>query len=481
MPDAPPPPPPGATPVPPGEAPPPPPRRRPNYLVRRAVVVGGVVIVIAAVAVVVGWVVGRDDGGDDPVSVDTAWDVVAVVDPVTGAVAVTDPDSGEVMSEIETEVGRVTETALVGTTLIVVGASGQAGVDVGAGAAVDLDPNDTLSGSVGLVRPEGTDETIMLTDDGGDVIIVHGDPVQVIATSALIELAGVRIDAESALATPDGTSVLLPDVGNFQSVLATFGSEEPVYLPGAPLALDDESVATVLNVGAEARVTISSHDGETLSEVATDPIAGALLDDGELLAVSTDGAVQRIVDGESTQVRSLTGAPIPRRTWVMTTGDRLVVTTDSGTDVLDEAGGVVVSVAGASPLLAADDEPWSPSIHHALCLAATTDDGIVLLDARDGGRSTAAAEGDLLVRADGCAGIVSTDGDIAPLAVDPADIAVSVALEGEPGALSPDGVTVASELDRSIVVEQVVQPDDGDPIGPVTVAGRPSPVYFASS
>jgi hypothetical protein len=270
-------------------------------------------------------------------------------------------------------------------------------------------------------------------------------------------------------------------VGNFQSVLVTFGEEEPVYLPGAPLALDDETVATVLNVGAEARVTISSHEGETESEVATDPIAGALLGDGELLTVSTDGTVARIVDGESTRAGALTGAPIPRRTWVMTSGDRLVVTTDSGTDVLDGAGDVIVSIAGASPLVADDDEPWSAGIHHALCLAATTDDGLVLVDARDGGRSAAVPEGDLLVGAGGCAGIVSVDGSVAPIAVDPTDIPGPVVLTGEPVALSPDGVTAATELDRSVAVEPVVPPDDGDPIEPVTVSGRPAPVYFASS
>lgn len=446
---------------------------------RRAIAVGAAVTTIAVAAIVVGWLLGHDDGGHDPIEVDTEWNVVATVDPATGGVTIVDPDNGEVADEIVTDVGRVRDSALVDSTLVVVGSRGEVGIDLGDGTPVDLDPDETLSGTVTLARPSGTDRTILLAGDSGNAVIVNGDPDGSVATSDLIDLAGVRLDAGSALATTDGTAVLLPDVGNFQSVLVAIGNDEPTYFPGAPLALDDDRVATVLNVGAEARVTISTHDGETEFEVATDPIAGAMLADDGLLTVSTDGTVARIVDGESAQVGTLGGIPVQRQTWAMISGDRLVVTTDAGTDVLDPSGEVVISLVGVSPLLTGDDEPWSPGIHHALCLATTTTDGVMLVDAREGRRSTSIPEGDLLVRADGCAGVVATDGANVALAVDP-DVTAADELDGDPLSLAPDGATVATALDGSVQLAPALTTDDADdePTPPVTVAEGDTTVYF---
>ena len=480
--DVPPPPPPGAAPA--AEAPPPPPRSRrtsPNYLVRRAIAVAVIVALIASIAIVVGWYLGRDDGEHDPVNVDSDWDVVAVLDRTSGTLTMTDPDDGEVVEEISTDVGRVRDSLLVDTTLVVTGSRGQVAVDLGADTGpVDLDPDGTLIGSVDLLRPEGSDRTALLADDSGNVVMVHEGPADPIATSELIEVPRARLDATAARATPDGRAVLFPDVGNFQSVLIDVDRADPVYFPGVPLAVDDDRVATVLNVGTEARVTISSHDGEVRSEFATDTIAGAMLIEDGLLTVSTDGDVSRVVDGESERVGSLSGVPNAGQSWVMISGDRLVIATDLGTDVLDADGTIVASVMEARPFTDGP-EPWSANAHHALCLATTGPDGLHLVDARSDETSRpATVDGDLFVRADGCRGLVADGGAAHIIAVDADDDGAAFELAGDPLALSPDGATAAVEDGASVVLVPAQPAEDGDdPAEPVVVGEAGSIVYFA--
>ncbi len=463
------------------------PRHAPNYLVRRAIAVGVVIAVVAVIATVVGWVLARDDGGHDPVAVETGWDVIVAIDPVTGVVTVTDPDTGDVIEEIETDVGRVEDSMLVDSTLIVVGARGLAGVDIShSNAAVDLDPDDTLGDSVTIVRPEGSDQTALLDDGEGNIVVVHQRPDDAVATATLIELRGVRLDTVGALATPDGRAVLLRDTGNFQSVLVGVDGDEPVYFPGAPIAVDDDRVATVQNVGAEARVTIASHDGETTAEFVAEPIAEAMLVDDGLLMVSTAGELWSGTDDTTERVGNVSGIPVAARSFIMISGDRLVVSTDLATDVVDPTGETVATVVGAAAIVD-DPRPWSPGMHHALCIAADVEGDVVLVDTRTPAQSAPGPYEEALVRADGCAGIRLADDAEFAIDVETAGDGQRLDLGTEPIALSPDGETVAIEDGASIVLVAVpsgtsdASEDGEDADEPTEVAERGAIVYFAST
>ncbi len=292
----------------------------PNYLARRLAFTALIVAGVTVVAIVAGRLIDSSSGETATVEVDTAWDTMVTVNQHTGRVVMSDPD-GSGAEGLSTNTGRVTTTAMIDDTVFVAGARASVAVTL-TGQRERLDISDLLDGDLSIERPSGTTGLVMFTNES-DGVIMGGDLDHLIDTSNVVAAPGVELAFDEARADVDGTAVLIPDPGSFQSVLLRFGDEPPTYFAGVPLAVDGERVATVQNVGGSATITVSDHDGRRLSEFTTLPVLAAMLVDGGVLTVDRAGVIHLVHPNGDEVVGSLDATPTEG--WVTTTGDRLVV------------------------------------------------------------------------------------------------------------------------------------------------------------
>jgi hypothetical protein len=390
---------------------------------------------------------------------------VVLVNERTGRIAMSAPDGSEV-ENISTNTGIVSGAAMIDDMVFVTGARTSVAVQL-TGDQPRIDISDLLDGDLALSRPIGTNELVLFSN-GTDGVFMGADPEQWIDTAEVVDAPGVALGLDDATANVDGSALLIPDLGNFQSVLVRFGDEPATYFAGVPLAVDDERVATVQTVGGDATVTLSNYDGTELFQSTTKPVLAAMLVDDGIVTVDSGGMIHRItVDGEEL-VGAIGAAPVAGRSWIATTGDRLLVTTARGIGVLDDSGDVIatsdrtaIAVTGPAPASAVPLRPACQPLHDP------DTGGLQLLDLRDG-ESVAEAPmvaDDVLTSADGCLAVASEqapdgngDGNrqlamsaegVAP--VEPADIEVI--------ALSPDGETIVVSVGGRLVSEPLTAPE----------------------
>lgn len=426
---------------------------QPNYAVRRGIVVAVAVATVATAAVVAGRMIGSSDDGDAPAAVTTEWDTVVLTDPSTGEVVLFDAD-GEERERIASGVRSVDDVDLAGNTLLVDAGDQVSVVDLGGEKtiAVEFAERDT-----GLVhRPAGTAAT-MVVGSADRAVLVHGPSGDVIDTAELPVVTGTEYELDRTLADVSGRHVLVADTGNFQSVLFSFGRDEPAYFPGLPLAVDGERIATAQNVGNEATISIFRHDEDPVSAARTAQVRTAMFADGALIVASVDGQLLAVdtdsgdtADGDRIrgEVTVVDGAP-------SVGGRRLAVVDSDGVTIVDETGQVVTTVDGAE--LVGDGPPLEPTCLGVDRAAA----GDVVLVSWDDGSIVAEtlADSPPLLTPDGCTAAVHSDDGVTLLTVDGV---TTHDIDGELVAITPDGASVVVEQDRRLVLQPLA--DDGDPV-----------------
>ncbi|MDX2378314.1 MAG: hypothetical protein QNM02_00970 [Acidimicrobiia bacterium] len=428
---------------------------RPNFLVRRLAFTALIVAAVAVLAIVAGRLIGDADAERTTVDVDTAWDTVVTVNQHTGRVTMSDPD-GSGTEGLSTNTGRVTDAAMIDDTVFVAGARASVAVSL-AGDRPRVEISDLLDGDITIARPSGTNELVMFSN-GTNAVFMGSDPERLISTSVAVAAPGVQLSLDQARANVDGTAVLLPDPGNFQSVMLRFDELPATYLAGVPIAVDGERVATVQNVGGNATITVSDHDGERLAEFTTQPVLAAMLIDGGIVTVDRDGAIHLIYPSGDELIGTVDAAPVD--SWVATTGDRLVVATAAGVAVID-ANGVVRSSTDGAGTATTGPAPASTTPLRPGCLPLVEGENTVLLsNLRNGDplADTSTAGTAVFTSADGCTAITSGSATVVLTAdgrrVLTNDLDALLAL-------SPDGSTIAVDQGGRLAVESVttIDPD----------------------
>lgn len=437
----------------------------PNYLVRRLLVTAAVVAAIAIAAVVIGRLIDGSSSDDASVDVDTSWNRIVTINERTGRITTSRADGSDEEGMSSTS-GPVSDAAMIDGTVFIAGSRTSLALDL-RGGQPRLEVSDLLDGEITLARPAGTTELVMFSD-GSDAVFVGSDPNAWIDTSQIVGAPGVELSLEDAKAAVDGSAVLLPDLGNFQSVLVRFGDEPASYFAGAPLAVDEDRVATVQNVGRTATVTVSTHDGMELFAVTSEPVLAAMLVDDGIMTVDSTGIVHRINAAGDEPVGALGTPPTAGESWVTVTGDRLVVTTARGISVLDESGEVLTSIERAGPATTgpapASSIPLRPGCQPTF---DTTTAALQLVNVRNGELVGELDDSDpeAITSADGCVAVAGSGTLTAAITSDGAD---TVGIEGdEVIALSPDGATIVVDVDGRLVAVPLVDPerDDADDEG----------------
>jgi hypothetical protein len=444
---------------------------RPNYLARRLAFTGLIVAAIALVAIVVGRFI--DDGADerDTVEVDTEWDRVVTVNQHTGRVTMSDAD-GSGVEGLSTNTGRVAAAAMIGDSVHVAGGRASVAMSL-SGDRPRLEISDLLDGDITIARPSGSTETLMYTN-GSDAVFIGNDVERFIDTTVAVAAPGVELSLDEARTNVDGTAVLLPDPGNFQSVLLRFGDEPASYFAGVPLAVGADRVATAQNVGGSATVTLSDHEGSRLAEFSTQPVLAAMLIDGGILTVDRDGVIHLLRPSGDESVGSLDATPTDG--WVTTTGDRLVVVTSDGVAVIDPDGEIRSSTPTAQPASTGPAPPSMTPLRPGCLPLAQAPEGVTLTNVRSGDlvAELADAGAGVLTSADGCTAIAAsgTAAESGTSGVSAAGATVlsfdgirDLANEYETLlALSPDGATIAVERAGRLVIEEVktIDPESDD-------------------
>lgn len=432
------------------------PQRRgatPNFWLRRVVVGGGIVAVFATAALVVAQVINTSSSTTSSGAIDAEWDRIVLVDQRTGRVVV-DDDQGEETGRIETGLRSVTSSRTVaGTTLVA--------ADAGA-VVVDLDTEETTdielaAGSIG--QPSGSALTMILATARGERgVLVHGPSGDVVDTDSFAPIPGTRFEWNDARSDPAGRHVLVTDSGNFQSVLFSFERDEPSYVPGLALAVDERLIVTAQNVGAEATINVFEHDGTPVSSGNTSSVRAAMITGDSIRLVTVDGEVVTMAtaSGETDASANLAIGAVESGT-LSTDGRRLLVSGPEGTAIVDDDGGVL----GTYPGLALPATTWAAQGSACVALiddpAAATSLAIVeLLDGSIGNEAEVSEP--LFSSADGCTVASAVAGGyqlVSPSAIS------TIASDGMLVGLSPDAAAVVLELNRRLVLDG---PDADEPL-----------------
>jgi hypothetical protein len=426
---------------------------RPNFWLRRVVVVGGIVAVFATAALVVAQVIETSSAENASGSIDDDWDRVVLVDQRTGRVTV-DDDQGEEVSRIETGLRSVTSSRTVAGTTVLTAAAGAVVVDLDAEEATDIELADGT-----IAQPSGSALTMILAPTGGaSGLLVHGPSGDVLDTDSFAPIPGTRFEWDDARSDPSGRHVFVTDSGNFQSVLFSFERDEPTYVPGLALAVDDRVIVTAQNVGAEATINVFDHDGSAVSSGTAPSVRTALISGESVHLVTVDGEVVTMAttSGETGSSESLGIGAVASGT-VSTDGERLIVSGSDGTAIVDDDGDLV----GAYPGLAVPATPWATQGSTCVALAddAAAPASVTIVELLDGSiANEAEIREPLFASADGCT-VASAVADGYQL-VSPSAIS-TIDSDGELIGLSPDAAAVVLELDRRIVLDR---PDADEPV-----------------
>lgn len=450
------------------------PRGIPNFLIRRAIVVGVVVVLIAGAAITAGKLLGRGASGSSSDFGHSAWNTVVLIDQNIGTVVLTNA-KGEETGRFRLGIQSLTDSAVIGSTVIAASADSIAVVDLSA-------PDDIVTidiESAGeLFRPSGTAATVIAPDTGSQrVVLVHGPTREVIDTADLDTVPGARYDLGLARSDPTGRNVLVTDSGNFQSVLFSFDRDAPSFFPGLALAVNDSIVVTAQNVGpANAEIKVFDHAGEAGISTQTASVRAGMIADGNVILVGVEGTIfsLSIASGEVTTLDSLSVGTVQSGD-VAPRGDRLVVTGDEGTAVLDSNGVVIADLPDAQPTTTGIDK-LAPRRSTCVILSRAATNEVMVVDLDDGTiRIEAITQSEVLAAVSGCQPVVPTSAGYLSLtqnAVHP------VTLVGDVIAISPDGGTLVFENNNRLVLTQRAVPDS-DPDEPVDIGRAGRNVAFA--
>jgi hypothetical protein len=447
-------------------------REGPNYWFRRALVVGGVVAVLATASIVVGRLIGSGAEEVSSGGITPEWNRIVLVDDRTGRVVVADP-SGEEVARFESEVRTPNASAVVDSTVVVAGTERT--------AVIDLDGEDVAEFDTGtdtIARPAGSALTMIVPEaDGSRALLVHGPSGDVIDTETFAPVAGARYEFADSSSSTSGRDVLVTDSGNFQSVLFSFDRDEPSFFPGLALAVDADIVVTAQNVGADATINVFDHAGEPITTARTSSVRAGMITDAGVVLVSVDGAVV-VMSPSSGDIsdRSQLDIGTIASGAVTTSGDRLIVTGESGTTIVGDDGGIVADLAAQRP---ADEAPPTGST----CISTITDEDttetqVAVVDTTDGSVLVeAVGSTPLFADASGCVVAASTasgydlltGAGVQPIQTD------GVALN-----LAPDGAALAVERDRRVFLDSTGL-DGSTPDEPIDLGPRGRTVHFTQS
>ncbi len=450
--------------------------RGPNYLFRRAAVVAGVVATVAVASIVIGRLIGSGSEESTSGAIGAEWNRVVLIDDRSGRVVV-DDERGEELGRVDSGVRTPTASAVVDSTAVVAGDDVVAVIDVSDGVSRD-DVNEFDLGAESVVRPAGSDLTLVVPrTDGGRGLLVHGPSGDTIDTDAFAPVVGARYEFADARASASGRDVLVTDSGNFQSVLFSFDRDQPSFFPGLALAIGDELVVTVQNVGSDATINVFDHAGEPLSTGRTASVRAGMINESTVVLVTVGGGVVTmspsegaISDGAQLDIGAIeSGIVAPA-------GDRLIVTGATGTAIVGANGDVVGTYDAQRPVV----DGRSPA--GSTCFTTVDHDGadsrIAVVDLSDGSVVVEAASGEPLVAdASGCIVAVSRSDGFDLLSGDgvrrfrDGDTLVSLSLDGKVAATERDGRLVL--LDTG--------PDDAPTQDPVDLGPRGRSVHFTQS
>jgi hypothetical protein len=441
------------------DAQPPPPSRRgtPNFWVRRIVVVGGVVAVFATAALVVGQLVGTDSDATTSGAISAEWSRVVTVDQRTGRVVVND-ESGDEIGRIDTGVRSSSASSVVADTAVLVGPDAAAIVGLDDEAVTDVDVTDAS-----IVQPAGSALTMIIASPMADRgVIVHAPSGDVLDTDSSAPIPGTRFEWDAVRSDPSGRHLLVTDSGNFQSVLFSFDRDEPAYVPGLALAVDDERVVTTQNVGTEATISVFDHDGTPISSGTASSVRAAMITGDTIRLVTVDGEIvtMETASGDTESSGRLEIGQIESGR-VSSSGDRLIVSGADGTAIVDDDGSIVATFAD----LQLGATSWAAQ--GSGCVALLDGDDVVTIVALDDGsvENEASVDEPLFASADGCT--LATPLPDGYQLVSPESIA-TVTTTGELAGLSPDTEAVVLELDRRLVLSSVgADAAEGVDLGPV--------------
>jgi hypothetical protein len=456
--------------------------RGPNYLVRRAIVVGLVVAVIAGVAVLVGRFIGDDDGGSGSSFGSADWNSVVTVDNASGTVVITDTE-GEETNRFRFGLSSLTDTEIIGTTLISVDADALGVVSLDADAEISIADDVTtveIASTGTLLRPSGSAQTVVAQNVSSEqLVIVHGPTREVIDTSVTDTVPGARYDLAEARTDPDGRHVLVTDTGNFQSVLFSFDREEPSFFPGLALAVDNDIVVTAVNVGTNANIAVFDHAGDPGVAAQTASVRAGMISSGRVILVGINGEVLglSLSTGDITELGSLSIGTVKSGD-VAIRGDRLIVVGELGTALIDADGTIITELPGARPTTSGIDE-LAPRRTTCLIVERETAGEVAVIDLETGTvGAEALANPDVLATVDGCQPIVPTSAGYISLT---AESVRPVTLVGDVVAISPDGGTIG--VDRANRLELIPRvtdnaTDDADAVEPVDVGRGGRQIFF---
>lgn len=428
----------------------------PNYFFRRALVVGGVVAVIAAAAVLAGRLIGSGGDGSSSGAASADWNRIVMVEDRTGRVIVVD-ETGEDIARLDSGVRTPNDTMVVGSTAVL------SSDDVTAVVSLSDETTETFDLAADTVlAPSGTTLTMVAPATSGDrALIVHGPSGDVIDTAEFAPIAGARYDVTTARSATSGRDVLVTDIGNFQSVLLSFDRDEPSYFPGLALAVDGEHVVTTQNVGSNATVSAFDHRGEPLSSATTPSVRAAMITGDTVRLVTVEGQIVTMSLGSGdTDTGEILDIGTVESGHVIPTGDRLVVIGTAGTALVDDAGRVVANYDGLIPV----DEA---ALRGSQCItltdmAASSDGELTIVDVTDGTTVIEAAvtATSILRSADGCTIVAA---DATGYDVVSAD-GVQRFDDDTVIAIAPDAASTAAERDRRIVLVELGDTSDDEPL-----------------
>jgi hypothetical protein len=308
------------------------------------------------------------------------------------------------------------------------------------------------------------------------VVLVHGPTHEVIDTADLDTVPGARYDIDLARSDPTGRNVLVTDSGNFQSVLFSFDRDAPSFFPGLALAVNDSIVVTAQNVGMNANVNVFDHTGEAGVTTQTASVRAGMIADGSVILIGVEGEVLSLstASGEVTTLDPLSIGTVQSGN-VAPRGDRLILSGDQGTAIVDGNGIVLADLPGAQPTTTGIDK-LAPRRSTCVVLTREITNEVVVVDLDDGAIRVEAISGpEVLAAVSGCQPVVPTSTGYLSLTEDAVQ---PVTLAGDVIALSPDGGTLVVENNNRLLLTDRAVPNS-DPAEPIDIGRARRSVAFA--